>query len=469
MMSMMTIAVGVISIALLVTCRVLYSSYCNPVSFYVIPWSSATILAMSGLFGIYRPKDSTVALIVFAMISFSAGCVLIHALQKSRARNGAMSLLGQDCYRTRNEGGYLDFKLSVKAKYLLYIMGFVAVLFELYLASRSIPLLVSGRGLDYIKYQYSNVQGTTLYTTHELLLFSWVAEPIIICMMIFFGCELCARKVNWATLGFSVAGCALYIAISGGRNLLFIFACILLVTLILSSQFGGALNWIRTLPKVVKAIVIILVLAMVYITEQRSLGHDAGVLENTFFYLVGGITYFDQMLGGPEMFGLFNGDYLLGWCTFGFIINPVLIVASIVFRFDYVGSDSILSDAASVNLSFNDTLRGNGLCTSLYAFLRDFGMPGIVIGPLLFGIMVGLVWEKTFRWRLPDPKWFPVCVYLIYCVLFSDWRYILVFPGTTAVFLAIAITNVLNGRGKHETCVALGADCGRDLGCEKVV
>lgn len=440
----MMIAVGVISLALLVTCKALYASFCNPVSFYVIPWSAATILAMSGLFGIYRPADSTVAFIILAMISFSVGCILMHALHGSGKRMDAQPLRKAGGQKASQRGGTFDFCLSIRARRLLYAFGTISILFEIYLASRSIPLLAGGQGLDYIKYQYSNVQGTTLYTTHELLLFSWVAEPIIICMIVFFACELCSRTVNWIALGYSVIGCVLYIAISGGRNLLFIFACILLVTLVLSSQIGGVLNWIRALPKGVKVVAIILVVAMVYITEQRSLSHDAGVLENTFFYLVGGITYFDQMLGSPKEFGLFDGNYLLGWCTFGFIINPLLIVASVVFRFDYVGSDSILSDAASVNLSFNGTLRGNGLCTSLYAFLRDFGMSGIVIGPLLFGMMAGFVWEKTFGTSRPDSRWFPICVYLMYCVLFSDWRYILVFPGTTAVFLAIVVTNSLN-------------------------
>lgn len=465
----MIIAVCIISIALLATCRVLYSSYCNPVSFYIIPWGSATILAMSGLFGIYRPKDNTVALIVFAMTSFSAGCIMMHAMLQARAKNGAKPLPKQSGFRNYEGDKYFDFNLSASAKHLLWILGAIAILFEAYLASRSIPLLANGRGLDYIKYQYSNVQGTTLYTTHELLLFSWIAEPIIICIMVFFACELCARRFDWAALVFSAIGCVLYIIISGGRNLLFIFACILLVTLILSSQIGGVLNWIRALPKAVKAIAILLIVAMAYITEQRSLGHNAGILENVFFYLVGGITYFDQMLGQPETFGLFSGDYLLGWCTFGFIVNPVLIVASMVFRFDYVGSDSMLSDAASLNLPFNDSLRGNGLCTSLYAFLRDFGMPGIVLGPLLFGMMVGLVWEKTFRKGVPDLKWFPVCVYLMYCVLFSDWRYILVFPGTTAVFLAIAITNILNYKERHRVSVTYGTARARGLRCRRDV
>lgn len=441
---MMVLALVVVFLALLVTCKVLYSSYCNPVSFYIIPWGVATLLAMSGLYGIYAPSDGTVAFIIISMVAFTLGCVFSRAVQQPWK---SLSFSRLRTPRTRSAAlSKFDFTLSVEARRLLYALGVAAIAFELFLASRSIPLLLSGRGLDYIKFQYSNVEGATLFTTRELLFFSWVVQPIIINMMLFFACELCSHRVNWTTLSFSVIGCALYVAISGGRNLLFIFVCIMLVTLILFSRVGDVLRGLLTLPMSVKVVSIALIIAMMFITGQRSLGHNAGVLENTFFYLVGGITYFDQMLANPSAFNLLNGHYLFGWSTFGFIINPILIVASIVFHFDYIGSDSILSDAASIYLPFNNSLKGNGLCTCLYAFLRDFGLPGVFIGPLLFGLMAGAVWERTFRKEFLDLKWFPICIYLMYCVLFSDWRYILVFPGTAAVFLIIIAVNIINKR-----------------------
>ena len=441
---MMALAVASVALALFLICKMMYSSYCNPVSFYVIPWGLATLFAISGLYGIYVPADGTVALVVISMIAFALGCVFIHSVWQSRCRFGLArsTPLGSRV----STSIHFDFTLTLCARRLLYALGALAIAYELYLAARSIPLLLGGQGLDYIKYQYSNVEGTTLFSTRELLLFSWVSQPIIISIMMFFACELCSHRVNWAMFTFSIVGCALYITISGGRNLLFIFFCILLVTLILSSQIGGVIRWLHSLPKAVKFLAIALIIAMVFITEQRSLGHNASVLENVFFYLFGGITYFDQMLANSSMFDLLNGNYLLGWSTFGFIVNPILIVASVIFRFDYIGSDAILSDAASIYLPFNDTLRGNGLCTCLYAFIRDFGLPGVFLGPFLFGLMTGIVWERTFRSAIPNFKWFPICIYFMYCVLFSTWRYLLVFPGTAAVFMVIIAVNIMNRR-----------------------
>lgn len=439
----MSFAVVIISVALLVICKAIYSSYCNPISFYVIPWGLATALALSGLYGIYTPSDTTVVIILIAMIAFSIGCILIRVMQKPTLYFKSVHSHTHAIKRDRRDSAF-NFQLSPRASRMLYCLGLLAIAYELFLASRSIPLLINGQSLSDVKYQYSNAAGATLYSTHELLLFSWIAEPILIGIMVFFACELCSHRMNWMAFILSVAGCALYIAVSGGRNLLFIFACVLFVALVLSAQMNGILRWIKALPRAVKMAIVIMIVAMIVITEQRSLGRGTGVLENVFFYLVGGIVYFDQMLADPSAFNLFGGQYLLGWSTFGFIINPILIIASIIFKFDYVGSDTLLSDAASVYLPFNDSLRGNALCTDLYAFLRDFGIFGTVIGPILFGMIVGFVWEKTFANGRTNPKWFPICVYLMYCVLFSDWRYILVFPGTTMVFAVIIAVNLIN-------------------------
>lgn len=442
---MMLFVVVIVSLAILVICNALYGSYCNPVSFYVIPWGGSTVLALSGLYGIYSPGDTTVTMILAAMIAYSVGCVFMHAVWQSHS----IERIGRRATSINKSKRYnlaFNLQLSARASGLLYCLGILAIIYELFLASRTIPLLISGQSLSYIKYQYSNVAGTTLFSTHELLLFSWVAQPILIAEMIYFACELCSHRTNWKTLVLSTVGCLLYITISGGRNLPFIFICILFIALILSSQLGGVLRWVRALSRPVKVIGGALIVAMIVVTEQRSLGQDASVLENVFFYFAGGIAYLDQILSNPGMFDLFNGQYLLGWATFGFIVNPVLIVASIVFRFDYIGSDSIISDAANVYLPFNDSLKGNALCTSLYAFLRDYGMSGSIVGPFLFGSMVGFVWEKSFGEGQSNSKWLPVCVYLMYCVLFSSWRYILVFPGASVLFVVIGVVNIMNGQ-----------------------
>ena len=429
-------------IAILIISRCLYSTANNPVSYYVIPWLAATLLAASGLYGIYRPKDGTIALIIIGMCSFFVGCLTIKVIIGGW-RGDAHPLMRNAC-QGKTAGGIFTiqaFELPRGARRTLIILGIVALAFELYLAARSIPLLLSGSTLEYIKFQYSNELGSTLYATRELLVFQWIALPVIYVAMVMFSCGLLNKRIDWPFLWISLAGCALYVVVAGGRMILFNFICFVILAVILSPLQKRLSDRLRALPGVAKLLLIVAVIGIVLITSVRSLGGGTSVLENAFFYFAGPITYFDEMLQDPQRFGLDGSGLLYGTATFGFIANPIEIMASVIFHFDYVGSDSIVTEAAAAYLPFSNSLVGNAVCTSLYPFMRDFGIAGVAIGPILFGMMTGLVWQKTFAGGAINQRWFPACVFMMYCVTFSEWRYTLVFPFAGAVFVIFAILN----------------------------
>lgn len=438
----MVLSLSIVGIAILVISRYLYSTINNPASYYVIPWLAATLLAVSGFYGIYRPGDSSIALIIVGMCSFFGGCLSIKTFMGGWYGNSRF-LTGDARQRRRSSGAsnVQAFGLPREARKTLIILGIVALGIELYLAVRSIPLLLSGSSLEYIKFQYSNEAGSTLYATRELLVFQWIALPVIYVAMVMFSCALLNKRIDWPFLWISLVGCALYVVVAGGRMILFNFVCFVIIAIILSPLQKGLSDRFRALPGVAKMLLVVAVIGIVLITSVRSLGGGTSVLENAFFYFAGPITYFDEMLQDPHGFGLTGSGLLYGTATFGFITNPLKILASIIFRFDYTGSDSIVTEAAAAYLPFSDTLVGNAVCTCLYPFMRDFGIAGVAIGPFLFGMMVGFVWQKTFAGGAINQRWFPACVFMMYCVAFSEWRYTLVFPFAGAVFAIFAILN----------------------------
>lgn len=307
---------------------------------------------------------------------------------------------------------------------------------------------MAGQGFEYIKFQYSNVVGATLFSTSELLLFQWLVVPIYYVAFIVFSYDLSRMTLNKRALLFSIVGMVVIILVSGGRNSVFVFLVICAMGLFCSKERKSIWARLRDLPPAVKAAAVLAVLVLIYITQERSLSEDAGVLENVFFYFAGAIKYLDYILAHPEAFSI--GDELFyGRGLFGFLINPIDLICSVVFGYDYQGTDSLISASASLYIPFSDELSGNALCTCIYPFIRDFGAMGIFIGPALYGALSSFVWGKAFpKDGDCSPCWKCIWIYFAYCLVFSEWRYTLIFPATGVAFFLIAIVSRVARRKK---------------------
>lgn len=414
---------GIASASVIVALRS-FGRFNNPVTLYTLPWLICSLLAASGLFGIYNPSETTLMVIALSLVGFLIGAVgskEIFETSRSCCNDGDIQ---QELRRM--DGG--------RALTVLFVIG--AVVSLLYLV-RTVPELLSGKGFEYVKFQYSNAEGATLFSTRELLLFQWVVIPIYHLAFISFALDLSKLTLNRKALLFSIIGMMVIVLVSGGRNSIFVFLVICTVGVLSSDNKASIWELIKGLPAAVKCASLVAVLVLIYITQERSLSEDAGVLENVFFYFAGAIRYLDYILGHPDLFGI-GGELFYGGGLMGFLVNPLNLICSMVFGYDYLGTDSLVSSAASLYIPFSDELSGNALCTCIYPFIRDFGMVGVVVGPLLYGVLSSFVWGKAFSGEGAHAlAWRCIWIYYAYCLLFSEWRYTLIFPATGFTFLLV--------------------------------
>lgn len=406
----------------------IYGRIYNPVTLYGLPWLICSLLAATGLFGIYQPAESTLLIISISIAGFAIGALASKELFE-KASSG-------------KPGNGVVCRTMVAPAFSMTAMTVICVaasgLSLLYL-SRTVPLLMAGQGFEYIKFQYSNVEGATLFSTSELLLFQWLVVPIYYVAFIVFSYDLSRMILNKRALLFSIVGMVVVILVSGGRNSVFVFLVICAMGLFCSKERKSIWARLRDLPPVVKIAAAVAVLVLIYITQERSLSEDAGVLENVFFYFAGPIRYLDYILAHPGVFSI--GDELFyGRGLFGFLINPIDLVCSVALGYDYQGTDSLISASASLYVPFSDELSGNALCTCIYPFIRDFGVAGVFVGPAIYGVLSSLVWGKAFpKDGDGSPCWKCIWIYFAYCLVFSEWRYTLLFPATGVAFFLVAI------------------------------
>lgn len=417
----------IISAGSLIAATRLFGRYYNPVSLYVIPWMLCAMLAASGLFGIYQPKETTLITVAVSISGFAIGAIVAKDMFK--------------LVHGREYGGSAVQKeiVSPTANATIAVMCSIATCISVFYLSKTVPLLLSGQGFEYIKFQYSNTVGSTLFTTRELLVFQWAVTPVYYAAFIVFAYDLSKMYLNVKALLFSIIGMTTIVLVSGGRNSIFVFLLICLMGMLCSSNKKSILSLLRGLPLAVKMAAVVAVLVLVYITQERSLSEDAGVIENVFFYFAGAIRYLDYILTHPALFAI-GEELFYGRGLLGFIVNPIDLIFSMVFRYDYQSTETLISAAASLYVPLSDKLYGNALCTCIYTFIRDFGLPGIFIGPFLYGVLSSFVWGKAFSNEYGSPAWKCIWIYYAYCLVFSEWRYMLIFPATGITFALIMFT-----------------------------
>ncbi|MEI2400457.1 hypothetical protein, partial [Paenibacillus phytohabitans] len=138
-------------------------------------------------------------------------------------------------------------------------------------------------------------------------------------------------------------------------------------------------------------IILLLIITLLRGTSGYSL-LDMGVL-----YYVGSFSYLELIMQHPMLYGLSN-SLLYGYLTFGFLIEPFVLLLKLVFALDIdVPSYNFnIYTQTFVNIGETKSIFYNNNTTMLYTFIRDFGDFGIILGPALIAIAVCVV-ESTLN------------------------------------------------------------------------
>lgn len=397
-----------------------YKTFMVPATIYNVMWCLMPACASLSIGGLIVPSLQTVLVIITSVIIFNITTFIYTMSVKGHTRKSYKenSLLNWNCYRYNRK--------------IFCFLNLLAIGYSMLFIEKSLTYLLRG-GFVQLRYQYLNTSTLgNIMTTKQALLFQWICIPIFIVNVLIFAISIMGKKRDKIVTIFALLGVVIRILITGGRMAAFeLVSAIALAYVLYPSKRRIKFSAMQ------KLVIVLLVVVLIYITSIRRIG-DSTIFENIIVYLAGPISYLDNIVLNPEMFGI-GVEKLYGQATFGFITNIVLIAAWFVLGIEYRGSEAIVSEYTKHYFYITETEKGNHMYTMLYPFLMDFGYVGVIIGMIFVAVLAAAVFLKANRNNLNPTRWLLYSLYISYALFFSLFEYRFVYPATFFIFLFIYV------------------------------
>lgn len=377
-------------------------------------WLTAISLSTTGLFGIYKPSFQVHMYSILTIFSFNTTYIIFGRNWKS------------------NFDYNVDVTKIINTKIIILLNIFSWIYMSRFLM-RSIPIIMSN-GFNYLRiYAYDSELG--LCSTIELLLAQIFVQAVFLSTMLITIFDFFSKKRHKYLYVLTSIGMTVYILAFAGRGMLtLLIACSIIVFVLHYFSKHKKPNVKFVISRKIIALVILFIVAvggMYYLTMLRGWG-DTVFLEEIYVYVVGPFPYLSELL--EQRAG--EGDIMLyGRATFGFIYNLAAMPVEYLLQLEYTGSDYFITTITAPYLAISDTRQFNALTTTIYPFIRDFGVMGIVFGSSFFAIFTVFV-EKAYK-KKGSIFLFLVYVILVYELLNSIKNYYLYSPNFGMLILIL--------------------------------
>ena len=346
----------------------------NPLTVFAGIWLITGILSFMNIFAtLNEVPDSIYLTVLLGVLCFAAGCALRSKIKiRVRKISGITS------------GNYDELKYS----FLLPFYTFV-LLFTIILASRAIPLVVSGLDMDVIRFNYRDHEaGIIVRSIPERTIENYIiatAEFAGVALVPIIMMDKPSRKKHTLLIELMLFF-FLHIFVTGARSFLFdvVFVLVLyiLINTNLSKRFSEAF---RKIPKLAVGIVIILCVSFVVLVTFLRRGEIGVLAREVYAYFTMSFRLFDIHMQLMRE----NPDFTYGMTLLnGLLRLPLLLIRSF-FGIPYPTLFQKAYDAIAANNDFYviGSGRGNSFVTVFYYFFMDFGYIGIVIGSFFYGYL----------------------------------------------------------------------------------
>ncbi len=174
--------------------------------------------------------------------------------------------------------------------------------------------------------------------------------------------------------------------LTAGRSSIFDFLLFLLIVVFDVYH----LNIVKILKENKKMISLgaLLIIFLFIITSNRKISSDANFFENIYTYFVGSLSLMSIHLENADLSMLNGSHLLLGKGMF----SPLFDIAKIFIKFIGFNIDmrtgvQIINDVTQKFYYVSNNIKMNNNVTFLYVCLRDFGILGLLLGPLYISIV----------------------------------------------------------------------------------
>ena len=197
-------------------------------------------------------------------------------------------------------------------------------------------------------------------------------------------------------------------------------------------------NNLKGLIKENKKIIIflaIMFLIVFIVTLQRNLS-GGGFLYNIYAYFIGSIHLLGQYLKQPETYLLTSQNYLYGQVLISGFVYPITFIMRL-FGMKIMAGIYIVNEVTQKYIPVSNVTTMNNNVTFLYSALRDFGVLGLIIYPMILAFFLMKFYnkkekEKTLYSKAMYDFFLINAIFLLFDFKFSD-------PSTIWTFLFIYI------------------------------
>ena len=248
------------------------------------------------------------------------------------------------------------------------------------------------------------------------------------------GLLLCAIELTFGKkklLGITAIFLLLVSFTYGGRSYFLNFAVYFFVAQILIGQKRVKKTKIRL------RYIIFAVFCIILITLARDNGKNS--LFGWFtLYFSGSFSFFEYMRIHPNLFGL-NEPLLFGYLTFGFLLEPFILATKAFFGVPLDVPSYYFNKYAQIFVDIGETnsIWFNNNTTWLYTFIRDWGPAGVIIGPVLVALVMGICINRYNQ----NPTTRNLCLICIgyTCVINATMSYTMTSVSSSLILLFVIL------------------------------
>lgn len=397
--------------------RKVYNTVVNPCNCMNIIWLFCTFFSQFGIYDFRIPNSKTYLYVLMMLISFSL-----------------FSLLGFMIF-TRNMMNCnkiikFNYNLSINTK-IIWGLFLIFVLFLIPFLRRTIPHVLIGEW-KYVRNTFLEGANRSNFVSYlQMYIYNYIIRPFFIAVSVIAAYATATRNSRKnSLLMIGAIGAILHALVTGGRKEIFNFIVFLVIALIIdrtnqSLKFVTKYKWKRKKLKdrLPYFLFVVMLLGIGFITSQRL--HFGQTIFQTFFqYSIGPMSYLDIVVNNYSKFGIENGNYLFGKATLGFITGPIDTIVAVLTGGDFAGAEHLLNVYAEEYYLVSPKVKLNATATIIYAFLRDFGTIGVVLGGGIFAFVINVI--LYFSLTTDSGRWKCILIICYFTLIFSVWRYALV-------------------------------------------
>lgn len=346
----------------------IYKKFVNYLNVFLIMFYIVAIFSMFGLYGFRVPTDKTYWYLLIALISFEFFTIVFMSIKV-------------------NKGKYIENE-KINTKILTTISILITILM--------IPTTFEGIKI-LTQYGFTAVRSAAfsndIYSSYTKIMLTYILVPLNKAVFIYSLVYYLKEKKCKLSIVITIINTIQTIATFGGRSVIVELTLIILVAIYIKNR-GKIFEILKKNYKLI-FLVVLLFIIITTVTRERTISKNEGFLFNLYSYYVGSIHLFDIHLNNPSI-SLLDGNHLLyGKAMF----NPIIDIFKILIKL--IGIDTnmlsgieIINNQVQQYIQVTNSFKMNNNVTFMYVCLRDFGVCGLIIGPMYISLWITFIYKK---------------------------------------------------------------------------